>query len=117
MTATNGGEVSKTNGHTKAKQMQAWKGLSQCLPARDADTEYWWQLTGRQLATLLDAAGYSVERQYEVLVFHHQWVVSGDPLIAKISLTFYADYSLGSILGPCTNSRQLQAEVEITDHS
>ncbi|KAJ0120537.1 hypothetical protein J7T55_015266 [Diaporthe amygdali] len=75
MTATNGGEVSKTNGHTKAKQMQAWKGLSQCLPARDADTEYWWQLTGRQLATLLDAAGYSVERQYEVLVFHHQWVV------------------------------------------
>ncbi|KAK8050739.1 hypothetical protein PG994_012469 [Apiospora phragmitis] len=71
--------IASTNGtlgtqKTKANG-QAWERLSQCLPPRDADSEFWWQLHGRQLAVLLDAAGYTLERQLEVLVFHHQWVV------------------------------------------
>ncbi|KAI0401623.1 dimethylallyl tryptophan synthase GliD1 [Xylaria palmicola] len=52
---------------------QAWRTLSQILPARDADSDYWWALTGYQLSFMLDAAGYSTEKQYEALLFHYHW--------------------------------------------
>ncbi|KKK26826.1 hypothetical protein ARAM_006611 [Aspergillus rambellii] len=44
----------------------AWKVLSRLLPSRDLDTDIWWQLTGRQLAVLLDAAAYPIERQLPI---------------------------------------------------
>ncbi|KAK3936140.1 tryptophan dimethylallyltransferase-domain-containing protein [Diplogelasinospora grovesii] len=37
-----------------------WKSLSQWLPSRNADCDYWWALTGEHLASMLDAAGYTV---------------------------------------------------------
>lgn len=111
---TNGGTMSKkTNGHTPVSQ--AWLGLAQCLPPRDPDTEFWWQTTGGQLATLLEAAGYSVERQYEVLVFHHQWVVSDAPC-TLLSITTPTDISQGSIPGPRSKGRKYETQVEILDH-
>ncbi|EOA85721.1 hypothetical protein ACJQWK_07740 [Exserohilum turcicum] len=54
---------------------EAWKALEQCLPPRDSNSDTWWQLTGRHLATILDAAGYPVEKQYEALLFHYHWTV------------------------------------------
>lgn len=54
---------------------KAWVALRQLLPARDEDTEYWWKATGPQLALMLEAAGYSMEKQYEALLFHNQWMV------------------------------------------
>ena len=56
-----------------------FKTLSQWEPSRGLDHEYWWQTTGRRLAVMLKEAGYSVNRQYEVLLFHYHWIVS-DPL-------------------------------------
>ncbi|KAF3759925.1 dimethylallyl tryptophan synthase GliD1 [Cryphonectria parasitica EP155] len=55
---------------------QVWDKLSKLLPTREVDSEFWWQLTGRHLAILVDAAGYSLERQYEALLFHYHWAVS-----------------------------------------
>ena len=57
-------------------ETQAWAALAPYLPSREADMEYWWQLTGRHIAALVDAAGYSMEKQYEALVFHYHWMVS-----------------------------------------
>ena len=54
----------------------AWETLAQYLPARSPDTDYWWQLTGRHLAVLAEAAGYPIDKQYEVLLFHYHWAVS-----------------------------------------
>ncbi|KAI1083649.1 dimethylallyl tryptophan synthase GliD1, partial [Whalleya microplaca] len=54
---------------------KVWLSLSQWLPARDPGSDYWWRLTGEHLATLLDAAGYSIERQYSALLFHYHWIV------------------------------------------
>ena len=54
---------------------EALKSLSQCLPAGNANSEVWWQLTGRHLAALADAAGYPIEKQYEALLFHYHWTV------------------------------------------
>lgn len=53
-----------------------WSQLSQLLPARDADKDFWWNVTGSQLATMVAAAEYSVEKQYEALLFHYHWSVS-----------------------------------------
>jgi hypothetical protein len=61
----------------KHQSTQAWRSLSRLLPSRDSDSDYWWGLTGRQLAFMVDAAGYSMERQYEALLFHYHWAVSG----------------------------------------
>ncbi|KJZ72347.1 hypothetical protein HIM_08273 [Hirsutella minnesotensis 3608] len=55
--------------------VQAWKAISQWLPSRGKESDYWWDLTGRHLATMMDAAGYTIEKQYEALVFHYHWIV------------------------------------------
>ena len=55
---------------------QAWRALSQYLPTRNPDSDYWWWLTGRHLAALVEAAGYPIEKQYEALLFHYHWMVS-----------------------------------------
>lgn len=56
---------------------KVWLSLVKtCLPPQDRDIEFWWQLTGYHLANMVEAAGYSVERQYEVLLFHYHWIVS-----------------------------------------
>ena len=56
----------------------AWTSLSQWLPPRDADSDHWWKLTGAHLATMLDAAGYTLQRQYDALLFHYYWIVRRD---------------------------------------
>lgn len=74
---TNG--TNGTNGHKPLKKSQptkAWKALSQCLPPRDPDVDRWWQITGQHLAAMCEAAGYPMEKQYEVLLMHHQYTVS-----------------------------------------
>lgn len=54
---------------------EAWRLLSQYLPTRDPDSDYWWRLTGRQLAAVVEAAGYSIVNQFEALLFHYHWTV------------------------------------------
>ncbi|KAI0427500.1 dimethylallyl tryptophan synthase GliD1 [Xylaria sp. FL1042] len=54
---------------------ETWTTLSRWLPPRNFDCDYWWQLTGRHLAKLLQAAGYSSARQHEALIFHYHWIV------------------------------------------
>ncbi|KAL2811620.1 tryptophan dimethylallyltransferase-domain-containing protein [Aspergillus granulosus] len=51
----------------------AWRALSRILPCRDSNSDAWWQLTGKQLAVLLDAAGYNIERQYQCLLYHYHY--------------------------------------------
>lgn len=55
---------------------KAWEAISQWLPSRGPESDYWWKLTGPHLATMMDAAGYAIEKQYEALVFHYHWIVS-----------------------------------------
>ncbi|KAF2133643.1 dimethylallyl tryptophan synthase GliD1 [Dothidotthia symphoricarpi CBS 119687] len=53
----------------------AWNALSQCLPTLNANSDAWWQLTGRHLAAIVEAAGYPIEKQYEALLFHYHWTL------------------------------------------
>jgi hypothetical protein len=55
---------------------KAWESLRPLLPSRGSDCDYWWNYTGLHLAHLLEAAGYSMDRQYQALLFHHHRVVS-----------------------------------------
>ncbi|KAH0593758.1 hypothetical protein MHUMG1_08509 [Metarhizium humberi] len=55
--------------------IKAWASLSTLLPSRGPDCDYWWQLTGMHLASLMEAAGYAIERQYEALLFHYHWMI------------------------------------------
>lgn len=64
---------------------EAWGALSQYLPTRDPNSDYWWGLTGRQLATLVEAAGYPIEKQYEALLFHYHWTVRRAPALRSDS--------------------------------
>ncbi|KAL3477607.1 aromatic prenyltransferase [Aspergillus californicus] len=54
---------------------ETWARLSLWLPSRSADTDYWWNLTGKHLAKMLEIGGYSTQAQWEALVFHYHWVV------------------------------------------
>lgn len=65
------------NGHIQnQKPSKAWQSLVKtCLPPQDQDVEFWWQLTGYHLAKMIEAADYSIERQYEILLFHYHWIV------------------------------------------
>lgn len=61
--------------------LKVWNSLVKtCLPpSENKDVEFWWRLTGYHLAAMIDAAGYSVEKQYETLLFHYHWIVSTEP--------------------------------------
>ncbi|KAK2858466.1 hypothetical protein FQN49_004703 [Arthroderma sp. PD_2] len=59
----------------RARPTKAWEALSPLLPSRTPDYDFWWKLTGMNLASLVDAAGYPIERQYETLLFHYHWIV------------------------------------------
>ncbi|KAI0393716.1 dimethylallyl tryptophan synthase GliD1 [Xylariaceae sp. FL0594] len=60
---------------SKTTTTNIWSSLSQWLPPRDVDSDYWWKLTGEHLANMLEAAGYTLERQYSSLLFHYHYVV------------------------------------------
>ncbi|KAE8356777.1 aromatic prenyltransferase [Aspergillus coremiiformis] len=60
---------------TQASLTEAWTALAPFLPPRDAHCDYWWRLTGLHLASLITAAGYPLEKQYQVLLFHYHWIV------------------------------------------
>lgn len=62
---------------------QAWKSLLKCLPRGDSNVEFWWQLTGSLLAEVVEAADYTVARQYEILLFHYHWIVSCFPSLFR----------------------------------
>ncbi|KAI1169931.1 aromatic prenyltransferase [Nemania sp. FL0916] len=65
-------DVSKQSGHELPK---VWESLRNCLSPGDPDTQFWWQLTGYHLAHMINAAGYPIERQYEILLFHYHWII------------------------------------------
>ncbi|KAL4783263.1 aromatic prenyltransferase [Aspergillus varians] len=67
--------ASKTMASAAIAPTKTWEKLSQWLPSGNADTEYWWKLTGKHLATMLETAGYSTEAQWEALIFHYHWIV------------------------------------------
>ncbi|CAG8924602.1 unnamed protein product [Penicillium salamii] len=57
--------------------LQVWNSLvKKCIPREEnEDIRFWWNLTGYHLGVMIDAAGYSLEKQYEVLLFHYHWIV------------------------------------------
>ena len=80
--STTMGAVKEANGTVAAKQngshasdLQVWKRLVPCLPPRTADCDFWWMLTGRHLAVMLEEAGAPVGEQYATPTFHYHWVV------------------------------------------
>ncbi|PPJ60937.1 hypothetical protein CBER1_08601 [Cercospora berteroae] len=60
---------------SKTATTEAFETLTSILPARSADEDYWWNLTGPQLAALVEGAGYAPAKQYEALLFHYHWMV------------------------------------------
>lgn len=58
-----------------AETASIWSMVSRWLPPRNADCDYWWQVTGPHLATMLFEAGYSIHEQYEGMIFHYHLVV------------------------------------------
>lgn len=49
--------------------------LSKLGPSRGASHAHWWKRTGPQLALMLKEAGYTVDKQFEVLLFYYHWIV------------------------------------------
>lgn len=58
-----------------AQSPEVWKSLSQWLPPRDADKDFWWNLCGHNLAVMLEAGDYTLSKQYDALIFFYHWVV------------------------------------------
>ncbi|EQL00021.1 dimethylallyl tryptophan synthase GliD1 [Ophiocordyceps sinensis CO18] len=54
---------------------KAWAALSKWLPSHNTEIDYWWKVTGTPLAMMMDAAGYSLEGQYDALLSHYHWTI------------------------------------------
>ncbi|KAH7183657.1 tryptophan dimethylallyltransferase-domain-containing protein [Fusarium flagelliforme] len=65
-------DVSFLVGRQKAP---VWQKINKWLPPRDAHQDFWWDVTGQHLATMLHEAGYPLSRQYECLMFHYYIIV------------------------------------------
>ena len=67
--------------------LMVWNSLvKKCLPQSDnKDIEFWWKLTGYHIAVMIEAAGYSIEKQYEVLLFHYHWIVRNSSIISNLA--------------------------------
>lgn len=55
-----------------------WRRLTQYLPSRDPDTDFWWRYSGLHLALMLEEADYPFDKQIEALVFFYHWGVGGE---------------------------------------
>nr|XP_036575176.1 dimethylallyl tryptophan synthase 1 [Colletotrichum truncatum]KAF6781703.1 dimethylallyl tryptophan synthase 1 [Colletotrichum truncatum] len=53
----------------------ALSSVSKWLPPRDEHSDFWWSMAGPHFATLFRNADYSLESQYEFLLFIHHYVV------------------------------------------
>jgi hypothetical protein len=62
---------------------KAWRTLSQYLPNRDADTDFWWKYCGLHMAILLEEAEYPADKQIEALVFFYHWCVSQSLILSE----------------------------------
>jgi len=80
---------------------QAWRTLSQYLPDRDPDSDFWWKFSGPRLALMLEHAGYSAEKQLEALVFFYHWTVSTLPIIMMTFAYLWFIDRVGTLLGSC----------------
>ncbi|KAI8933233.1 hypothetical protein NX059_009866 [Plenodomus lindquistii] len=77
-----GTTADKTNGrmekgyvkHQNQNPTKVWQSLQKVIPLQDRDTGFWWHHTGYHVACMVDASGYSIEKQYEVLLFHLHWI-------------------------------------------
>ena len=65
-------DVSLLVGKQKAP---VWQKINKWLSPRDAHQDFWWDVTGQHLATMLHEAGYPLSRQYECLMFHYYIIV------------------------------------------
>ncbi|RHZ54023.1 uncharacterized protein CDV56_106189 [Aspergillus thermomutatus] len=52
-----------------------WDAVSQWISVTNPDLEYWWKLTGPHISYMMVAAGYTVEAQYNALLFHYHWII------------------------------------------
>lgn len=97
-------------------QLQAWKALSKYLHGTNEDQEYWWKVTGRHVASLLEAAEYPLEKQFECLLFHYRWTVSlAFPSPEDWATNFINVFVMKDPLhGPCPWARWHANQVEIT---
>ncbi|KAI1504045.1 dimethylallyl tryptophan synthase GliD1 [Biscogniauxia marginata] len=91
----NGNGVVKSNGQV-SQTTEAWRALSKILPPRNPDYDWWWRLTGQHMAALVEAAGYSIEKQYEALLFHYHWTV---PYMGQAPLSDGRPIAWKSLLG------------------
>ncbi|KAL2855955.1 tryptophan dimethylallyltransferase-domain-containing protein [Aspergillus pseudoustus] len=57
------------------KPLPIFDALYRFLPAGTDDEQFWWKLTGRQLARMMHEAGYPEHRQVECLLFHRFTIV------------------------------------------
>lgn len=71
---TQGTNTAKVEGNINTTV--AWTTITQYLPSRDADTNFWWKYSGLDLALMLEEADYSLDKQIEALVFFYHLGVS-----------------------------------------
>ncbi|KAL4747129.1 hypothetical protein BDW72DRAFT_209828 [Aspergillus terricola var. indicus] len=67
--------ATKKNGCADSPKLKVLDIVSKLEPSRGPSHTHWWKLTGSQLALMLEAADYPIEKQFETLLFYYHWVV------------------------------------------
>ncbi|KAL8672170.1 MAG: hypothetical protein Q9168_003369 [Polycauliona sp. 1 TL-2023] len=55
---------------------EAWRVLHAYLRPQDDDARFWWEMTGPALAMMMHEAAYTMQDQFEGLLFHYRFVVT-----------------------------------------
>lgn len=68
--------ATKENGYADSSKLKVLDIVSKLEPSLGPSHTHWWKLTSPQLALMLEAADYPIEKQFETLLFYYHWVVS-----------------------------------------
>ncbi|KAL5001062.1 aromatic prenyltransferase [Aspergillus recurvatus] len=67
--------ATKGNGIAATPKLKVLDIVSKLEPSRGPSHAHWWKLTGPQLALMLEAAEYPIDKQFESLLFYYHWIV------------------------------------------
>ncbi|KAF5232797.1 hypothetical protein FANTH_12808 [Fusarium anthophilum] len=87
------------------QEAPVWQKINKWLPRRDAHQDFWWDVTGRHLVTMLHEAGYPLSR-------HWKW---GDTNADAPSIRLSVEH-IGPNAGTALDLYNRASTIEVMDH-
>ncbi|KAL6230047.1 hypothetical protein BDW75DRAFT_234723 [Aspergillus navahoensis] len=105
--------ATKGNGSADTSTLKVLDVVSKLEPSRGPSYAHWWKLTGPQLALMLQAAKYPIEKQFETLLFYYHWIATSGPNV-RLTIEPINEVS-GTRFDPLNQSPSLELLQRVAD--